>query len=148
MPTMPLELQAAIRGNEVSATIGDNVLRSGMDMGPEKRRRKYSLRYDVIPLRMTVDITQLALFDEWYTNTLRAGTLAFDMIDKVSGQIRSYAFRKGAYKYRNIGISSYYITAELDSLPVEAFHQLLFGNIYTGDQYLMYTDNNTIDWVV
>jgi hypothetical protein len=115
MPTMPLELQAAIRGNEVSATIGDNVLRSKEPTG--YRRRRYSARTDELPLRMTVSTDQLVLFGEWYTDALRDGTLSFDMIDKVSGLTRNYAFKKGAYKYRNIGMNSYYITAELEVLP-------------------------------
>jgi len=117
MPVMSQGLQSRIRGNEVSGTIGDNVIRSQMSIGPEKRRRRSTARVDKFPLRMTLNVTELTEFISFYDTDLRDGSLSFDMTHPVTGVVRQFAFTSSTYNYRSIGNSHYYLTAELDLLP-------------------------------
>ena len=54
---------------------------SPMDMGPDKSRQRFTATFD--PRQAVVEMTgdQLALFQDFWRNTLGQGSLSFDWID-------------------------------------------------------------------
>lgn len=55
----------------------DTSLRSAMDTGPGKVRRRFSAASSYVTANWRMDRTQLYAFHDWYVNTLQRGTLTF-----------------------------------------------------------------------
>jgi hypothetical protein len=49
-----------------------------MDMGPEKRRRKFTTAHEDFSVKLAITAAQKVLLDAFYTTTLVYGTLFFD----------------------------------------------------------------------
>ena len=114
MASLPLELQKAIRGQEVAITAGDNLIRTEMAVGKERRRRKSTLRVDTMTLNFTVTIPQLHMFESFFKDDLRDGALSFDMIHPVKGGTVTANFDKKGYKFRSIGRAVLLITSTVE----------------------------------
>lgn len=76
----------------VQQTSQDQTLRTSMDAGPQKVRRRFTAgsRYYTIPLR--VDGVQKATLETFFDDTLEGGALSFDMEDPVSGTTKEFRF--------------------------------------------------------
>lgn len=70
----------------------DQTLRTSMDAGPQKVRRRFtaSSRYYTIPLRLTGADRQT--LDTFFNDTLKGGSLEFDMIDPTTDQTEQFRF--------------------------------------------------------
>lgn len=58
----------------------DQVLRSNMEGGATKSRRRFTARFDLIDVRMRMSSEQAAQFENFYETTLKGGALNFDWI--------------------------------------------------------------------
>jgi hypothetical protein len=72
------------------------VVRSAMDAGPPKVRRRYTAAVRNLDVAMFLDGTQKATFDTFFNTTLAEGSLPFDWTDPVSGNTVSMRFREPA----------------------------------------------------
>lgn len=70
----------------------DNTIRTRMDSGPDKIRRKGTTRPIPIDIPMLIDGDQRATFDIFYDTTLKAGSLPFDWEDPRDDAIVEYRF--------------------------------------------------------
>jgi hypothetical protein len=77
--TWPAGVPADPLAQSVQEAAPELMLRSAMDAGPAKQRRRFTA--NVRPLRFTVPMTraQAATFDAWFLATLQGGALAFDL---------------------------------------------------------------------
>lgn len=64
---------------------GDNVLRSSMEAGPGKARRRYTAVPKPVAGRIFVTDTQLGYFKTFYETTLLDGAYRFDWVDQDDG---------------------------------------------------------------
>ncbi|WP_043774703.1 hypothetical protein [Roseivivax isoporae] len=93
-----------------------NVLRTEMEYGPPKRRRRTSSA----PARFegairNLDLALLAVFESFHAETLLDGALSFTATDPLTGETRTYAFA-GPYTvepYRKIACT---VSAQLEIL--------------------------------
>lgn len=78
----PSELPAPLK-NSYSETMPSGIIRSQMDMGQDKVRRKISraVKYISVTFRMTAE--QKAIFEDFYNITLQGGVRFFNWRDKV-----------------------------------------------------------------
>lgn len=116
MATLPVSLQKAIRGNEVSVAIGDNTIRTEMAVGATRVRRRSSFRVDVMPIPMTVTVAELAVFESFFSDTIRDGSLPFYMTHPVKGGSVKVRFDKNRYTFKTIGSHTFHITSSVEIL--------------------------------
>lgn len=72
--TLPDYLQ--IDGGQIS--FGDNVIRSSMDVGPDKVRRRTTTTPDIVTGSQYLNSTQFSTLQTFYKTTCAGGSLSFD----------------------------------------------------------------------
>ena len=94
-------------------TVQDATIRTEMDVGPAKRRRRYTavVRRFSVPLILTVD--QVATLETFYDSTLSGGVDAFDWLHPRTGASVSLAF-VSRYQLQPIGAGYYRALLELE----------------------------------
>lgn len=58
----------------------DQALRQPMEGGASKTRRRFTARFDLIDIRLMMTNEQVTLFETFYEDTLKGGTLNFDWV--------------------------------------------------------------------
>lgn len=71
----------------------DAVLRTPMDAGPPSRRNRFTAITRGVRTPIVVTGAQKQVFDTFYRDTLRNGSLAFDWEDPTTDVTLSFAFR-------------------------------------------------------
>ena len=79
MPAWPATLPQSPLLDSYSEEAGDNVIRSPMDMGPPKRRRRFTARVDKLNLSYVMTTAQFATFETFWRTDLADGALPIDM---------------------------------------------------------------------
>ena len=79
--------------NGLQYAADDQSISTTMDVGPPKRRRRFSTRFGrhVIPIWLTG--TELAAFDTWFDTTLVGGSATFTWTDTSDGSTVTFQFR-------------------------------------------------------
>jgi hypothetical protein len=75
-------------------TPADNSLRTAMETGPAKLRRRATSGAAGLTAGFLLDAAQLAALDIFYADTLQGGTLPFDFTHPISGETISCRFRQ------------------------------------------------------
>ncbi|MCM1497278.1 MAG: hypothetical protein NC124_02315 [Clostridium sp.] len=82
----PLGLPQIPLTNGFSMTIGrSEVIKSDMDTGPSKRRRRSMSAPRPMKVSMVLTINQVLLFEEWYDNTIMGGVKPFKWVNPLTG---------------------------------------------------------------
>jgi hypothetical protein len=92
MPTFPATLAAKIQRNGYEETPPDLSMRSGMDTGPDKVRRRQSAGARPITFPMFLDDDDVADLDTFYVTTTQSGSLEFDFTSPRTGVTYSVRF--------------------------------------------------------
>jgi hypothetical protein len=69
-----------------------NVIRTAMDAGPKKTRRRYTARTVKYSGKQVFDAAELAVFEQFYHNVLADGVLRFNFTDPVSLETAEFRF--------------------------------------------------------
>ena len=97
----------------------DTALRTEMDAGPAKQRRRYTAGPRPVNASILVDSkAKLDIFDAFYVTTLQNGVLAFDWQDR-NGATKTFRFIAGkdACKYEPVAPQVWAIRMKLEVLP-------------------------------
>lgn len=98
----PLTLQQKLNEANFSFTKGDTVLRSDMEVGPSKVRRRYTTSIDEITGSITVNVSEFNIFENFFETTLEGGSKSFYFNHPITGVQGIFRF-KGAYKTDSLG---------------------------------------------
>lgn len=79
-PIWPVTLPEYVLQSGYREDKQDQALRSPMDGGSTKTRRRFTARFDTIDVRMRMSNEQVTLFETFYETTLKGGTLNFDWL--------------------------------------------------------------------
>lgn len=79
-PTWPSSLPEYVLQSGYGEELQDQGLRTNMEGGAVKTRRRFTARFDQIDVRIICDADQTELFETFYNDTLEGGTLVFDWI--------------------------------------------------------------------
>lgn len=63
----------------------DQALRTPMEGGATKTRRRFTARFDGLSVRLMMDSEQVDLFEQFYEMLLKGGTLPFDWVHPRKG---------------------------------------------------------------
>jgi len=92
----------------------DNVIRTSMDAGPKKARRRYTARTVKYSGKQVFDTAELAVFEQFYHNVIADGVLRFNFSDPVTLEIAEFRFTE---KYTVSGKEGQYeVTMQLERL--------------------------------
>jgi len=69
-----------------------NVIRTAMDAGPKKTRRRYTARTVKYSGKQIFDESELMVFEQFYHNVLADGVLRFYFTDPTSGETAEFRF--------------------------------------------------------
>ncbi|TAL39632.1 MAG: hypothetical protein EPN97_02085 [Alphaproteobacteria bacterium] len=116
MPAWPLTLPASPLVDGFRETPPDTVLRSAMDQGPAKLRRRTTAGTGALSMTYLLTRVQVDTLMDFFNDTLAGGALSFDFTHPVGGAALSCRFRQmPAYAPVN---SEYFRAAiELEVMP-------------------------------
>lgn len=93
-----------------------SVVRTDMDVGPAKMRRRYTAEVRVYSMGLLLTTAQVATLEAFYRSTL-AEVDPFDWVDHRTGSAASYRFRSPP-AYSEAGAPGYWqTTLDLEVLP-------------------------------
>jgi len=100
---------------EFTGTIQDTVIRTSMDAGPEKMRRRFTATSEYYAVSWVMTKTQFTTFRDFFTNTIAGGSEEFEMNHPITGETALVRFRK---PYRFVPIGAHWkVSAEIEVLP-------------------------------
>jgi len=88
----PEYLPAALLLNGLSKQPQSNVIRTAMDAGPKKARRRYTARTVKYSGRQIFDAAELAVFEQFYHTVIADGVLRFNFTDPMSLETAEFRF--------------------------------------------------------
>ncbi|MDR0443276.1 MAG: hypothetical protein LBH44_07720 [Treponema sp.] len=88
----PAELPATLLMAGLSKQPQNNVIRTSMDAGPKKARRRYTARSVKFSGRQVFSALELDVFEQFYQTILADGVLRFNFTDPVSLETGEFRF--------------------------------------------------------
>jgi hypothetical protein len=110
----PSNIPSGFLAEGFSKTPKSNVIRSSMDAGPQKTRRRYTARTINYTGREIFDTEELALFEQFYHTALADGALRFNYADPITGEVAEFRFTKDYTVSTNNGL--FEVTLNLEKL--------------------------------
>ena len=111
----PSTLQDNFNRGTFRRTPGKNAVYAKMDSGPQKIRRRSTLRVDSISGNILLkDISEYITFQNWYTSTLKDGTLTFYFNDPITQAQLEVQFIEGGMDIADVGFETYSVKMSLE----------------------------------
>lgn len=96
----------------------NNVVRTPMEAGPAKQRRRYTARVRPFMLALELTSAELDLFEAFYESTLADGALPFEWVHPRTQAVLSFRFIGGQPpKWNAIGWDLYTAILQTEVLP-------------------------------
>jgi hypothetical protein len=112
----PISLQQILNQANFGIEIGDTVLRTDMDVGPKKFRRRFTKGIDVFTASINLDMDEYTTFYTFFNTTLNGGTLPFTYNHPITQVPTDFRFR-GPPKISPIGGRTFVVSFEWEALP-------------------------------
>lgn len=116
MSTWPATLPQHPLVENYSETLAKTVLRTDMDAGPAKVRRRFTAAALPFKMSMILDDTDMATFDTFFTTTTAGGATAFDWVHPRTDASGSFRFI-GQPTVSVVGPDLYKVEFEVELLP-------------------------------
>jgi len=97
-------------------TLGNGSVRTEMDAGPAKTRRRFTATVDKVRASVFVTGTERQTLRSFYKTTLKEGSLTFEWEDRITGTTEEYRFVSPP-RFRLMGHDNYMAEMELEILP-------------------------------
>lgn len=114
--TWPPALSNYVLHDGYSESPPDNALRTEMDDGPVKTRRKSIAARRPIQVKKHMYKTEVATFDTFYDTTCVNGTLSFDWVHPRTGSVVEMMFTSPPV-YESLGGTAWMVSMNLEILP-------------------------------
>ena len=115
MPTWPATLPQLVLRDGFSETTLDVVIRTPVEAGPAKLRRRISTNVRTINCNVILTTAQVAIFDSFYVTDLEGGALSFTWTSQRTGAAATLRFT-GVPKYVTEGLD-WMVNLPLEILP-------------------------------
>lgn len=113
----PATLPQYVEKEGYEETTPDTRIRTPMDMGPQKVRRRYTAQVRKLSLEMVMSKAQAAAFDTFFVTTTASGSLPFEFPDpRGTGDIE-VRFGEGAPNYSAFTGDRVIVSFELEVMP-------------------------------
>ncbi len=98
-----------------SGTPQNTLIRTSMDAGPEKTRRRFTAASEYYTVSWVMTGAQFTTFRDFFTDTIAGGSEEFEMNHPITGETALVRFR-GPYQFVSTG-AHWKISAEIEVLP-------------------------------
>lgn len=102
----PAQLQDVFNQDSFQYQIGETVIRSSMDIGPAKVRRRFTKPINEVTGSIWVSVAEFQIFYNFFNTTLNGGTLPFDFYNPLLAATKEYRF-KGPPRITPVGFETY-----------------------------------------
>lgn len=92
MNTWPVSLQQKLDSESFELKYGSTVIRSDMDVGPDKVRSRYTDAVDTYTCSILLDFDEQDTLRTFYKTTLNNGALPFEFNDPFTGVAATFRF--------------------------------------------------------
>lgn len=116
MPSWPGGLPQQLEMDEFQETLPAASVESQMDVGPPKKRRRFTAAPTPITGRQLLTKAQVATLDTFYRSTVSFGSLSFDWTHPRTGAAATLRF-KGEPVIQMVGPDSFYARYQFLILP-------------------------------
>lgn len=113
----PVSLPQYINVSGFGESIGETVIRTEVDVGPVKKRRRFTRSVDRLSCSIDITKDQRADFLVFYKTTTDAGVLRFEMNHPITGVLTEFTFA-GPPNFRAIGGLYFQAIFELEEMPM------------------------------
>ena len=112
----PSQLQSVLNRDSFSISIGDTVIRSDMEVGPQKFRRRFTKGVDVFSATIWLSRSEYTILYNFYNTTLNGGTLPFTFPHPITEVATDFRF-KAPPKISPVGADTFQASFEWEALP-------------------------------
>lgn len=112
----PATLQQLLSEANFGLEIGETVLRSDMDVGPQKTRRRFTKGVDQYSASIYITIEQYDILMTFYNTTLNGGSLAFTFNHPITQVPTDFRF-KAPPKVSSLGGGNFMASFVWEALP-------------------------------
>lgn len=116
MPVWPSALPAYPLTEHYAETMGETSLRTEMEAGPAKVRRRTTAAVRRFALGYLLNKTEVSALETFYHDTLEGGTLRFDFTHPRTGSTVACRFASPPH-YKTANGEYYHVRIELEVLP-------------------------------
>lgn len=88
----PSSLENLINADSFQVKMGDTVLRSEMDVGLAKTRRRFTSPIDTYSCSINIYQSDYGTFYDFYNVTLNGGITPFEFVDPLTGNLSTFRF--------------------------------------------------------
>lgn len=92
MDTWPIALQQRLNADDFEVKYGDTTIRTDMDIGPAKVRRRFTDAVDIYTCSIFLGISDWSILKDFYKTSLAGGSLPFLFTDPFSGAQETFRF--------------------------------------------------------
>lgn len=114
--TWPISLQSKLNEDSFGLNPGDTTIRSDMDVGPAKVRRRMTKATDTLTCSIDVTTGEYSTFMLFYDTTLNGGVNRFDFDHPITGVPTEFRFA-GPPQIRSIGGGNFRVSMAWEILP-------------------------------
>jgi len=112
----PSGLQDIVNEEGFGYTLGDTLVRSDMDVGPAKVRRRYTKGVENLTTTINLTTSEYTTFKNFYDTTLNGGVTPFLFDHPITGVQEEFRFVNPP-KIDSIGGGNFRVSMEWEKLP-------------------------------
>lgn len=112
----PVSLQQLVNTDSFSLKVGETALRSDMDTGPQKIRRRFTKSVDIYSVSINVTSDEWETLYEFFDVDLNGGVNAFEFNDPITQEPREFRFL-AAPEIRPLGGVVFQVSMQWERLP-------------------------------
>ena len=112
----PANLPQLVNEESFDEEIGETLIRSDMDIGPAKVRRRFTHGVDAMSFTMYMTMTQYAYFKNWYKVDLNGGANTIEFNHPVTQVLSVFRFTSPP-KGRPLGGQYFNVSMTVELLP-------------------------------
>lgn len=116
MATWPVTLPTTPLQDGYSETLPNNIIRTQMDKGPAKVRKRMTSNVRPISCAFVLTTAQLAIFESFFITDCAYGAIHFDWAHPRTGSTLDFRFTDQP-KYEPMSGTDWYVTFNLEQLP-------------------------------
>lgn len=113
--TWPVSIQQLLNESGFSLQVGNTVLRSDMEIGPAKVRRRMTKSNDILSATIILNHSEYHTFYTFFDVSLNGGATSFNFAHPITGVLTEFRFRKEPV-FRSIGGGNFEVAMEWESL--------------------------------
>lgn len=88
----PSQLQQLVNEQSFSYKFGETVIRSDVDIGPKKLRRRFTRPINTATVSIDLTVAEYNIFYNFFFTTLNAGVTPFELPHPITGVLKQWRF--------------------------------------------------------